>query len=179
MRLFIGIDLPQEIKRALLEFQAELRRRGVNGYWKAEDNFHITLEFLGEIDPQDILMLTECMSAAESLPGFELCLEGLGGFPTLSRPHTLWTAVKGQLGELKQLRERIHAELVRNSFRLESREFRPHISLASRPGLKDVELADLQSRNLGDFTVQEITLFESSVWQGKRTYTGLGKIRLL
>lgn len=31
MRLFIGINLPNEIKQTLLEFQSELRQLGVRG----------------------------------------------------------------------------------------------------------------------------------------------------
>ncbi|WP_088226445.1 RNA 2',3'-cyclic phosphodiesterase [Desulfosporosinus sp. FKB] len=179
MRLFIGIDIPAELKHFLLSFQSELRGLGVNGSWKSADNFHITLEFLGELDPEVVPIIIESMSlAAENRKPFKIDIGGLGVFPSYKRPHTLWTGVGGNLTELNQLREGIHALLVNKSFTLESKKFKPHITLASRPNLKQIDLSSLMIKKLVEFTVEEVTLFESIVLQGKRTYKSLNHARL-
>ena len=174
MRLFIGIDLPGEIKQTLLEFQSELRHHGVDGLWKSEENFHITLEFLGELDHNALPIITETLSKGVSNhTRFRLNIGGLGAFPSFKRPHTLWTGVGGCLNELSLLRDEIHFELAKNSFVLEDRKFNPHITMASRPKLEDIDLSVFLTKKLGEFIVGEVVLFESRAIGGKRTYMNL------
>ncbi|MDQ7095848.1 RNA 2',3'-cyclic phosphodiesterase [Desulfosporosinus sp. PR] len=179
MRLFVGIDLPDEIKQSILKFQAELKQLGVRGFWKAPDNFHMTLEFLGELDSKTLPLIRECLSSAgQDHSSFALTLGGLGAFPSFKRPHTLWTAVGGSIRELNQLQNEIHTLLTQKGFSLENRQFKPHITLASRPDLREIELGDHKTRKLGEFRVEGITLFASSVIRGKRTYTALSHKKL-
>lgn len=174
MRLFIGIDLPDEIKQTLLEFQSDLRHHGVNGLWKSEENFHITLEFLGELELNTLPIIIETLSkGASKHTRFKLNIGGLGAFPAFKRPHTLWTGVSGSLNELYQLRDEIHTELAKNGFILEDRKFKPHITMASRPKLDDIDLSVFHTKKLGEFIVEEVILFESRAIGGKRTYTNL------
>ena len=174
MRLFVGIDLPYELKENLLQFQSELRSLGVKGSWKSKENFHLTLEFLGELDQENIITLTEALSkVARHNKPFKLGLGGIGVFPTMTRPHTLWTAPTGSLSELSRLRDEIHLELVKNGFVLENRQFKPHITLASRPILDDVDLSIVHTKMLGEFDVTKVALFESKAIRGRRIYTVL------
>ena len=174
MRLFIGVDLPAEIKQALLDFQAELRRLGVKGAFKSQDNFHITLEFLGELDEDKIPMLTETLAkAARSNKPFDIKIAGLGAFPSFKRPHTLWTAVNGSLTELRRLRDDLHLELKNEGLKLDERQFKPHITLASRPILNNIDFSVVQSKKLGEFLVTDVVLFESRALGGKRVYLDL------
>lgn len=179
MRVFVGIDLPVELRRTLLEFQSELRQLGVDGSWKSLDNLHITLEFLGELEPNVIPILTETLSKiAGNYDPFRLNIGGLGGFPSLKRPHTLWTTVDGSLNELYRLRAEIHTELAKNGFVIEDKQFKPHITLASRPKLNDIDLSNYLAKKLGEFIVAEFVLFESKAIQGKRIYTDLHRASL-
>ncbi|MDR3601930.1 MAG: RNA 2',3'-cyclic phosphodiesterase [Desulfosporosinus sp.] len=174
MRLFVGVDLPAKMKQALLEFQFELRQLGVDGLWKSLDNFHITLEFLGEVDYNKISMLIEILTqVASNYKPFELTIGGLGAFPSLKQPHTLWTAVNGSLTELNQLKEVLHHELKTKGFELDERLFKPHITLASRPKLNNSDFSVVWTRSLGNYMVSEVVLFESKALRGKRVYTDL------
>ena len=179
MRLFVGINLPNEIKQTLLEFQTELRQLGVKGSWKSQDNFHITLEFLGELDFDNIPSITETLSkVARNHNSFKLNIGGLGAFPSINRPQTLWTAVSGSIYELNQLQNEIHIELARNGYILEDRKFKPHITLASRSKLDDLNLSVVQTKRLGEFRVVEVVLFESRSISGRRIYAELFNIGL-
>ncbi|SDI09282.1 RNA 2',3'-cyclic phosphodiesterase [Desulfosporosinus hippei] len=179
MRLFIGVDLPVQLKEALVEFQSELRAFGVSGFFKSQDNFHITLEFLGEIDPDKVITLSEVISqVASDCNPFDLNIIGLGAFPSLKRPHTLWTTVNGDLDELHKLRDELHIQLKDRGFRVEERQFKPHITLVSRPNCDNVAMQDALSRKIGEFWVSEIVLFESKAISGKRVYTDVFKARL-
>lgn len=179
MRLFIGIDLPPELKQTILEFQSELRRLGMDGSWKSQENFHITLEFLGELESQRLVFLTETLTnLAQNYRPFQLNIAGLGAFPSLARPHTLWAAVSGSLIELYRLRDEIHHELDKRGFTLEDRAFKPHITLASRPRLDGTEISGVLAKKLGEFTVTDVVLFESKVAQGRRKYADLFRAKL-
>lgn len=174
MRLFIGIDLPEELKKKLLAFQTELKQIGVKGSWKAQENFHITLEFLGEVEPNLIPMLTERLSkVVKNHQPFSLNVSGLGVFPSWKRPHTMWTAVGGDLKVLNVIRGELHRELAQVGFKLEERPFKPHLTLTSRPEIGQVALSSVQAKNIGGFLVTEIVLFESKAIRGKRIYTHL------
>lgn len=174
MRLFIGIDLSYELKQALREFQTELKGLGLGGSYKSEDNFHITLEFLGELDKSNIPTLTETLAnAASKFKPFELTVGGLGAFPSFRRAHTLWTAVNGSLQELNRLRNDLHLDLKNKGFRLEERQFKPHITLVSRPNFDKIDLSVVQNKKLGYFQVEDIVLFESNVVNGKRAYLSM------
>ncbi|KGP74786.1 2'-5' RNA ligase [Desulfosporosinus sp. Tol-M] len=174
MRLFIGVDLPAEIKQTLLKFQSELRDRGVKGSWKSMNNFHITLEFLGELEPDKLSVLSETLTkAAGNSRPFGLIIGGMGAFPSLKRPHTLWTAVSGSLTELNRLRDKLHHELKTKGFELDERQFKPHITLASRPKLDKIDFSVVRNKALGEYMVAELVLFESRIISGKRVYIDL------
>jgi len=179
MRLFVGIDLPKNIKQNILNFQSELRQMGIDGFWKSVDNFHLTLEFLGESDPGGIPKITEVLQkAAGNRKPFILQLGGIGGFPSLKRPHTLWTAVTGNVTELHGLRADIHSGLLHIGFELEERPYSPHMTLASHPKIMCSDFLVSQTKQLGEFNVNDVKLFESVVIRGKRTYPVLAELQL-
>lgn len=174
MRLFIGIDLSHELKQALLEFQTDLKGLGVGGAYKSPDNFHITLEFLGELDKSQVPVLINVLTkVAGQCEPFELTVGGLGVFPSFKRAHTLWTGIGGNLPELDRLKKDLHLELKNRDFKLEERQFKPHITLASRPTFDQCDLTVLRSKSLGHCRVREIVLFESKVTGGRRAYINL------
>lgn len=174
MRLFIGVDLPAEIKEAVNEFQSELGQLGVRGRWKSKDNFHITLEFLGAIEASRINLLCETLSrVGKNVSPFRIRIGGIGAFPSFKQAHTLWTGLQGSLSELQRLRSDLHHELKTIGFQLEERKFSPHITLASRPNLENINFTMIQTKELGDFIVEEVVLFESLTVAGKRVYKAL------
>jgi len=179
MKVFMGIDLPDELKRALYDFQSEIRNLGVSGSYKSQENFHITLEFLGEVDCAAQPVLIEVLSGVASKhKPFLLNIGGIGVFPSFRRPHTLWTSVDGDLSELNKLRDDLHLELANKGFLLEKRQFTPHLTIISHPKLAAVDFSGIRAKKLGEFMVTEIVLFESRAVGGKRIYEALYKAGL-
>ena len=91
---------------------------------------HLTLKFLGNIDPHLVDNLLEAMrrSAQGSSP-FRLQLSGLGLFPNAKEPWVLWVGVDGDLDPLRGLQERVEEAVVKLGFPRESRPFSPHLTL--------------------------------------------------
>ena len=104
---------------------------------------------------------------------FGLTIGGIGAFPSLKQPHTLWTAVSGSLTELNRLRHDLHHELQIKGFELDERLFKPHITLASRPKLDKADVSVVRTKILGEYMVAEVVLFESRAIGGKRVYSDL------
>ncbi|MDR1712975.1 MAG: hypothetical protein LBR39_02315, partial [Coriobacteriales bacterium] len=48
MRLFIAIDLPTDVKQELAETARSLGRQATSARLVPEENFHLTLVFIGE-----------------------------------------------------------------------------------------------------------------------------------
>ena len=56
MRLFLGIDLPEQTKKTLYETLLPLRRKHPNFRWVDPTNYHITLQFFGEVNnPEEVV----------------------------------------------------------------------------------------------------------------------------
>ncbi|AOY74907.1 RNA 2',3'-cyclic phosphodiesterase [Clostridium formicaceticum] len=179
MRLFIGIDLPDKMKQNLFQLQSELRGYGIKGSWKSVANLHITLEFLGELETDAIPVLTNSLiKVASNHKPFKLSVKGLGAFPSFKKPNILWSALGENLTQLHHLRNELHAELIKSGYRLEERPFKPHITLASRPKLEAVNLGDFHAKKIGEFTVEDVTLFESRHINGKLTYIDMFRVNL-
>jgi 2'-5' RNA ligase len=179
MRLFVGIDLPGQLKETLVGFQSELKQLGVKAFWKSQENFHLTLEFLGELESSKVPIIHNALikGAGRSKP-YHLKVVGLGAFPSLIRPRVLWTGIGGNLIELNKLQANIHHELLDSGFTLENRAFKSHITLASRPELPKTNLANFKEKVFGEFPVSDFALIESKVIRGKRIYTAIKKIML-
>ena len=87
MRLFIAIDLPRSFKAELARIQKEVKGISCGGRFVPQDNFHITLHFIGESD--DIAGAAEAMH--EAVRGIRPFTLHLGKYTSLEkgqpRPH--------------------------------------------------------------------------------------------
>ncbi len=96
MRAFVAILLPAEIRKNIASFSASLGSvQGIKGVpW---ENLHITLHFLGEIKEEGAEFSALCQNltaAAEKTRPFTMELRGVGAFPSLTAPKTLWVAME-------------------------------------------------------------------------------------
>jgi len=56
-RIFVAINLPQDIKEKLVEYQAKWPELPVR--WTEKENLHITLEFLGDLTDEELIELCQ------------------------------------------------------------------------------------------------------------------------
>jgi 2'-5' RNA ligase len=131
IRSFIAIELPGELKLALARLQDKLKtgsRAPVK--WVDTDSIHLTLKFLGNIDPGIIGKITSVLEeAAHGTHPFSIEVSGLGVFPNVRRVQVVWVGLTGDVARLGQLQQRIETGLVPLGFAAESRAFTPHLTL--------------------------------------------------
>jgi len=158
-RLFVAIDLPlsERAKLAGMFF-------GIPGArWVPEDQLHLTLRFIGEVDGGVFRDIKETLADIKVAP-FTMQLKGFGCFPPRKQPHVLWVGVDKN-DQLMHLRNRVEAAVVKAGIPPEQRKFSPHITLAR---LKDTPLSKLTNFLSGNglfasepFTVNEFVLYSS------------------
>ena len=157
-RLFVALSLPEVIADALSQLQW-----GVDGArWRPVENFHLTLEFIGDVDRHGLDDVANAM-AGVSAPSFQLTLAGCDFFGG-KRPRALWAGVRPSL-ELEHLQSKVEYALRRYGLPLENRKFVPHVTLAYLKTTTQAEAAQFcKSHSLfscGPFPVREFHLYVS------------------
>jgi RNA 2',3'-cyclic 3'-phosphodiesterase len=95
-RTFIAIEVPGEIRRQIRAYIDQLRAAfsDVRASWSREDNLHLTLKFLGDVEVSRIDSLSQaCTHAARDVQRFELALTDCGTFPPHGKPKVLWLGI--------------------------------------------------------------------------------------
>lgn len=126
MRVFVAIDIPEQVRAELATLQADL----TFGRSVPSDNLHLTLCFLGEQPEEAIeeahLALMDLRPAA-----FDVQLAGVGSFGN-REPRVIFADVERN-ADHAVLEERITRCLRRAGLRFEKRRFRPHVTIARLP----------------------------------------------
>ena len=123
-RLFVALELPAVLKRAIGDVQVGLR----DARWLDADALHLTLAFIGEVDGSALLRIEEALSRVEA-PALDVALHGLGHFPLRGPPRVLWTGAS-PAAELGSLAAAVRRALTRAGFPPERRKFAPHVTIA-------------------------------------------------
>jgi RNA 2',3'-cyclic 3'-phosphodiesterase len=163
MRVFIAVDLPQDLRKTLTDVERELEPLTDTARWVAPESIHITLKFIGEIPEKRIQDIDAALTGL-TWKAFTVTVRGVGFFPGNRSPRVLWAGMEAPT--MQNLTEELDSRLERLGFEKEKRAFRPHITLArARDSRIDSSLVTAASKYLehdfGSFTVDRVFLFKS------------------
>lgn len=184
MRVFVAIDPPLEVKKQLSQIVQQLKGvvppQAVK--WVEEENFHLTLAFLGEQPEEKIALLGKILrQTASFFSSFEILLTHLGGFPNLIRPRVIWIGVGKGKKELSSLHQLLFTNLHQAGFAPDPR-FSPHITLGRIKKGWQVKGEILVGQKLSilplQFACHQIGLYQSKLSFIGPTYTLLTKVKL-
>ena len=132
MRLFVAIDLPEDVKAQLASLSF-----GVPGArWTDDEQLHLTLRFIGDAD--QFLYEEIRRSLAEiQFDIFDLALEGVGHFPAKGKPQVLWVGLEKN-EPLLQLQKLVDRVVQQAGVAPDGYKFSAHITLAR---LKDTPMS--------------------------------------
>lgn len=176
MRLFIGLDVPYEMRRNL-ELLLQLLRPQASIAWSSLSNLHITTKFIGEWPPH---RLDELKRALESVPRpapLAIRIRGIGWFPNPHHPRVLYAGIAAP-DSLAQLAGDTETACAQLGIPRENRAFHPHLTLARIKPPADLAhlrqvISDLPSSDFGAFTSTEFHLYESRPGPAGSVYTKL------
>ena len=173
-RLFIAIRPPEPVRDALVDTM-----EGIEGArWVDEENLHLTLRFVGEVERPAANDLAAALGAIAA-PPFALSIDGLGHFDKRNRfgtrPRALWAKVP-RYGLLEELRRKVEHACEAAGLGRERRRFTPHITLA-RLGPSVGPIGDWLARfgdlSAGPWQASEFILYESHLGRSGAFYEPL------
>ena len=182
MRLFVAMDIPEDVRAAISAIVARLRPACSKVRWVRIEGLHVTLKFIGETPSDKVLEIKSALASVPSRPPIALIFRGLGFFPNARRPRVFWTGVEAG-PELAELAAAVGAVLHPLGFAREERAFAPHLTLArfDEPRGLDALRAAVDTPEAFEFggaTASEFHLYQSELKRGGAEYTRLATFPL-
>jgi 2'-5' RNA ligase len=177
MRLFTGLDLPQEVV-ANLERLIEKLRPLARIQWSRPANLHITTKFIGEWPEGRLEELKSALGALPPRDPMQVSIRGVGFFPARKSPRVFWCGIEAP--GLSSLAADTEAATAALGIAREERAFSPHLTLArfkERIDLKPLwDATDaLVSADFGAFDARRWFLYRSQLSRSGSVYTKLSE----
>jgi len=193
LRTFIAVELARPQKDRLLAVQEYLtatlasppRKGGQGVKWVEEENLHVTLLFLGEVDDRELVRVCQAVSGCCAEHAcFTLTLSGISGFPNPRRPRVIYAGIEEGAEELKALHADLEPPLLElGCYRREDRPYTPHVTLgrARSEGGGDTlatALARYSDWQGGTTDVRQVLVMSSELTRDGPSYTVLSRGKL-
>ncbi|QHQ63049.1 RNA 2',3'-cyclic phosphodiesterase [Anaerocolumna sedimenticola] len=172
LRLFIAINFSDDIKLNLFQLTEILKKNTSRGHFTARENFHLTLAFIGETkDKEHVIEAIDNAVEKGKIHAFQLEFGGFGRFKGRDGD-IFWVGVKKH-PVLTESNNELIRELKTFEFKVDDKEFKPHLTLGRGIVLKN-------GYTIKDFeqiippmtmTVKEIGLMKSERINGRLVYT--------
>ena len=174
-RLFVGIGIPGNVATDLLPLQY-----GIQGAkWRPQENFHITLRFIGEADRRMMRDIDSALGQIQAY-AFELKLKGVGQFGG-KFPRAVWSGVE-DTSMISHLASKVEAAMQRIGFEPERRKYVPHVTLAylkqARSESVDQYVAAHTAFESSLFDVESFFLYESHMGKHASHYVRCAEYQL-
>lgn len=183
MRTFFSIPIPDLLRGPISDMAQHLRSTtSMRASWVTRENYHITLRFLGDIDPAMTIDLESlCKSLSARIAPFECTFDRVDAFPSADRARVVW--VGGQApAAFRELSHALAAGLAELGFPRTRTEDLVHVTLARVKGHPDPILStQIDSLNPIEpmrLTVREIRLMESVLTPNGAMYSTLFAVML-
>ena len=167
MRSFIAIAVPESVLKSCQDIMVQLRNLNLQGRFAKTQSIHLTLQFLGNVEEEQIPGITEILEqAGKGVTPFDLEVGRLGVFPHLTHPRVVWIGVE-PVDALTTLQSKIQQGLEPLGFPKENRDFHPHLTLLrlrSRKNLRQLaQYIDTEGPGLraGVIQAEQIHLYQS------------------
>ncbi|MFI5098835.1 MAG: RNA 2',3'-cyclic phosphodiesterase [Candidatus Acidiferrales bacterium] len=177
MRLFVAIDIPEDVRTTIGALAAKLRPTYRDARWVRIEGLHVTLKFIGETPSEKAAEIKAALASIPPRASIPINFRGLGFFPNERRPRVLWVGIETG-SELAALAEAVETALGALGFPREERAFSPHLTLArfdTPRGLDALHSAVEKAGPIefGATTAKEFHLYQSVLKAGWAEYTRL------
>jgi 2'-5' RNA ligase len=184
IRTFVCIEIDADLRRKMSQVSATLSSAGADVKWVAENNLHLTLKFLGNVDDAQIPKVADAVKKiAANYKSFDLTIAGIGAFPERGMPRVIWIGLDEPTGALEKMYYALGEALAPYAEKAEHRTFSPHITIGrvnSSRG-RDALMKAIETNReieIGAQPVDEITVMMSELMRGGPIYTPLAKSAL-
>ena len=184
MRMFVAIDVGDAVRHevtrviATLSGKLEAAKTPPKVVWVKPLALHVTVRFLGEVEPAESDRLQHVLAPAIALAPFEIEWRGLGTFPNNKHPRALWIGVVNGAAPLAQLEAEVSRRVAGGSVAdLDDRPFLAHLTVGrvkmAGAGVDWPKILQTVEVKRVTTTVDRVTLYRSELSRGGPHYTGL------
>ncbi len=168
VRCFLAINLSPDARRLIQASMPAWRGLGKGVKWVKATNMHLTLKFLGNLDPGHVAEVSRCMDlVCGARAPFRLGLGQAGVFPSPKRPRILWIGLRDETLALERLKASLEQVLQEHGFAKDEKPFVPHVTVGRikrRPPAPE-RLSHFLQTDLGqaDTTVDRLFFYKSTL----------------
>jgi len=177
-RIFIAINLPEDIKKKLTDYQAKWLELPCR--WTKKENLHITLMFLGYLSDEELVEICKTTKEVALLnPSFTINLNKICyGPPKKMPPRMVW--VEGEKSEgMGKLQNNLENSLLATPFKGPKNDVRPYAPHITLGRIKTWEFRKIEPEERPEmneeinlnFEVNSIDVMESELKRGGPEYT--------
>ena len=187
MRLFVGVELNETVRRSAAAIAAALAERlgrHVKARWIPGDNLHITLWFIGHVTDDRAQQILRTIDTPFATCAFELQVAGLGAFPPSGPPRVIWLGIDAGAESLNRLHGELATRLAPIGITPEPRRYSAHLTIArvssSERGSSSSLRASIRAvaAVAGGCRVDAVTVFQSHLSPKGATYEALLRVPL-
>jgi 2'-5' RNA ligase len=181
MRMFAAVEVPEEIQQKVHAYAHELEGLFEGVKWVSPENLHLTLKFLGDVEPGQVDEIKDALDDAMSKYGpFELGFADTGFFPSEKRPRVIWVGADGEIEQLVDMFQTLEGNLEPLGFDREARTFSPHLTIGRVRKFERITVPpDLKHFEPVSFTADTIALIKSTLTPQGPIYEKLHTCSLL
>ena len=189
MRVFVALDIPAEVLSAIGALIANLRPTCRAARWVRIEGVHVTLKFIGEVQPEKIEPIKASLARIRFPNSIEMNFRNVGFFPNEHRPRVFWAGIEAGK-DLSALAGAVETSLEPLGIAKEARPFSPHLTLAriepqrgTSANLTLIRLREAISAagalEFGSGIANEFHLYQSILKPGGAEYTRLATFRFV
>ncbi len=183
IRTFVAVKIipEQKLIDQFSSFKKLFRDERIN--WVPEDNFHLTLRFLGNTTREQLYALVDRLeNVAAACSKFEFTIAGAGYFKSKGNPRVLFLKLIEE-DALAMLAQKVEEAVTAVGFHPELKPFRPHLTLGRIKYLENrsrfTSIIDaLPEKEYQQVEVSEFILYQSILSSDGPTYKAIQKFQL-
>ncbi len=179
-RLFIALEIPDEIRMRISELREEAAEESLNYKWEPPEKIHLTLKFIVEVSDELTAPISETIKFLEQYEKINCKLTKFGFFLRKGLPQILWIGLWVD-SILFNIVEQLNYKLTEFNIPAESRRFKPHLTLLRiKKRFPEEQVAKFNSFIIPEinFTSDSILLIKSELLPESSKYTVIKKFKL-
>jgi 2'-5' RNA ligase len=184
----VAVPVPPDVAVAVGEVIGAARRAlgddATRIRWVQMAGLHVTLRFLGPTPMDQTGVVADALDrAAAGVGPFDVRIAGAGSFPAPDRPRALWLGIVAGAETLGTIASAFERELSAAGWPVESRPFRPHLTIARTDGVSDgpaaaAALERAAASLQAAFRADRVVLYRSHLGSGPARYESLHETAL-
>ncbi|MBU1061178.1 MAG: RNA 2',3'-cyclic phosphodiesterase [Candidatus Omnitrophica bacterium] len=181
IRAFVAIEIDEPNKQKLSDLITQFKKSNTQIKWVTENQMHLTLKFLGNIDGSLVPNISEALkNISENFTQFNIKLSKIGAFPNLQRPRVIWIGIDKGKENVILLANSVETALERLNFAKEKREFKTHLTLGRVKSLKNISgltkiISETGLQFQDEIKIDKLILFQSTLTPKGAIYTPLAE----